>query len=79
MHLQNIQLINFKNYVEAQLDFSADVNVFVGDNGVGKTNMLDAIYYLSFSKSYLNPQDRHSIKLDENFFLIKDYFSRILK
>ena len=74
MHLQNIQLINFKNYVEAELDFSADVNVFVGDNGAGKTNMLDAIYYLSFSKSYLNPQDRHNIRLDEKFFLVAGDF-----
>lgn len=71
MHLNTLSLVNFKNYAEAQLEFSDEVNVFVGNNGVGKTNLLDAIYYLSFCKSFLNPIDRQNIKLEEKFFLLQ--------
>ena len=47
MYLQHLSVINFKNYAEAELDLSEGVNVFAGDNGAGKTNLLDAIHYLS--------------------------------
>ena len=52
MHLKHLYLSNFKNYTETELDFCPRINCFVGNNGSGKTNLLDAIHYLSFSKSY---------------------------
>ena len=76
MHLKNISLLHFKNHADLQLDFSPEINVFVGDNGIGKTNLLDAIYYLSFCKSFLNPIDRQSIQLDEKFFMLYGNFER---
>ncbi|MCX6257338.1 MAG: DNA replication/repair protein RecF [Bacteroidia bacterium] len=76
MHLRNLSLINFKNYRNIQLEFSPKINCFVGYNGVGKTNLLDAIYYLSFCKSYFDPVDSHNIHHEENFFLIQGGFDR---
>ncbi|MEI6765431.1 MAG: DNA replication/repair protein RecF [Bacteroidota bacterium] len=76
MHLQNLFLSNFKNYRNAELQFTDKINCFVGDNGVGKTNLLDAIYYLSFCKSFFNQSDSQNILHDEDFFLVKGTFSR---
>jgi DNA replication and repair protein RecF len=74
MYLQELSLINFKNYNQAEISFSPKINCFIGQNGVGKTNLLDAIYYLSMCKSYLNPIDSQNIKYDEDFFVIQgDY------
>ena len=71
MNLQDLSLINYKNYEEAELAFSPKINCFIGSNGVGKTNLLDAIYYLSMCKSYLNPIDSQNIKYNEDFFVIQ--------
>ncbi len=71
MHLNSLTLINFKNYAEANLELSPEINVFVGDNGAGKTNLLDAVYYLSFCRSFLNPVDKQCIRLDEKFFMVQ--------
>lgn len=76
MYLQSLSLINFKNYPEAQLDFSDGINVFTGDNGSGKTNLLDAIYYLCFCKSFLNPIDSQNVRHDERFFLLQGSFQK---
>lgn len=65
MHLQNLHLINFKNYEEAEIMLSEGVNCFVGDNGAGKTNVLDAVHYLSICKSYMNVIDRQNIRFDQ--------------
>ncbi len=74
MYLQELSLINFKNYSQSELEFSPKINCFIGRNGVGKTNLLDAIYYLSMCKSYLNPIDSQNIKYDEDFFVLQgDY------
>ena len=70
MFLQKLLLSNFKNYSEAELEFSDKINCFVGNNGVGKTNILDAIYYLSFCKSYFNNIDSQNIKHDCDFFAV---------
>ena len=70
MYLKKIKLSNFKNYEEASLSFSGKINCFIGDNGVGKTNLLDAVYYLSFCKSYFNPVDSQNIRHGEDFFAI---------
>src|SRR6186713_2626153 len=71
MYLQKLSLINFKNYSEAEFVFSKKINCFVGDNGEGKTNLLDAIHYLSFCKSFLNPIDNQNIMYDAPFFVIQ--------
>ena len=71
MYLKQLSILNFKNYEEAQLELSEKVNCFLGNNGEGKTNLLDAIYYLSFCKSYFNPVDIQNIKHDAPFFVIE--------
>jgi DNA replication and repair protein RecF len=71
MHLKELHLINFKNYEETELVLSEGVNCFVGLNGSGKTNILDAVYYLSMCKSYLNALDRQNIRFGEQFFSIR--------
>jgi DNA replication and repair protein RecF len=71
MFLKQLSILNFKNYDEAQLEFSEKINCFLGNNGEGKTNLLDAIYYLSFCKSYFNPIDTQNIKHDEPFFVVE--------
>ena len=76
MYLQQLSVINFKNYAEAGLTFSDGVNVFTGNNGAGKTNLLDAIYYLSLCKSYFNPIDSQQIKQGTDFFIITGNFNR---
>jgi DNA replication and repair protein RecF len=74
MRLENISLINFKNYSELNLKFSPQVNCFVGENGSGKTNLLDAIYYISLSKSAFNSIDQQNIKHGAPYFMIKGDF-----
>jgi len=76
MYIKSIQLVNFKNYSEAELEFSSEINCFVGKNGSGKTNVLDAIYYLSMCRSYLNPIDSQNIKFGESFFLLQSFWQK---
>ncbi len=76
MHLQKLELLNFKNYPEVTLDFSPDINCLVGSNGSGKTNLLDAIYYLSLTKSAFSLTDAHSIRHEETLMLIRGWFKR---
>lgn len=74
MHLQKLSLVNYKNITSENFDFDAKINCFIGNNGVGKTNVLDAIYYLSYTKSYFNAVATQNIKHGEEFFLIEgDY------
>jgi DNA replication and repair protein RecF len=76
MYLQQLSVINFKNYTEAELAFSEGVNAFTGNNGAGKTNLLDAIHYLSLCKSYFNPIDSQQIKHGTDFFIVNGTFSK---
>ena len=76
MYLKNLCLIQFKNYEEAQLNFSSNINCFVGNNGSGKTNLLDAIYYMCFCKSYFNSIDTQNINFEKQFFTIEGTFDR---
>ncbi len=71
MYLQRLSLMNFKNIEDQTFDFEKKINCFVGSNGAGKTNVLDAIYYLSFAKSYFNPIAIQNIKYHEDFFVIE--------
>src|SRR5437764_3991828 len=74
MYLENINLLNFKNYEELNLGFSKQVNFFTGANGSGKTNLLDAVYYLSLSKSAFSSNDSQNIKTRADFFMISGSF-----
>ncbi len=74
MILSQISLVNFKNYESAILDFDPGVNVFSGLNGQGKTNLLDAIHYLSNCKSYFNPIDSQNITHGQDFFVVEGFF-----
>ncbi|MBK0377828.1 DNA replication/repair protein RecF [Mucilaginibacter segetis] len=76
MYLQQISFINFKNYAEAEIGLSKGVNAFVGNNGAGKTNLLDAIHYLSLCKSYFNPIDSQQIMQGADFFMINGVFDK---
>lgn len=74
MILKSLSLLNYKNFDSKSFTFNDKINCFVGNNGVGKTNVLDAIYHLSFGKSYFNPVSSQNIKHDESFFVINgDY------
>lgn len=67
MILNKVSIINFKNIREATLLMSPKINCFIGNNGEGKTNLLDAVYYLSFCRSSFNPIDSQIIKHGEDF------------
>lgn len=71
MILENISIMNYKNIKGVNLDLSPKINCLIGHNGVGKTNFLDAIYYLSFCRSANNPIDSQIIMHDENFFMLE--------
>jgi DNA replication and repair protein RecF len=71
VNIYKITLINFRNYREVSVNFSTKFNCFAGNNGTGKTNLLEAIYYLSFCKSFSNPVDTQNIYFDSDFFLIQ--------
>lgn len=76
MILESLSLINFKNYDEAQLKFCPKFNCFVGNNGMGKTNLLDAIHYISFCKSFFNASDSQNIKYSQPFFAIQGWINK---
>lgn len=76
MFLKQLSLINFKNYASFEGKFSEKINCFVGNNGMGKTNLLDGIYYLSFCKSFFNSIDSQNIKHNEDFFMLQGVFNK---
>ncbi len=76
MYLKQLSLINFKNYSDVNLEVSQKINCFVGSNGMGKTNILDAIHYLSFCKSFFNSVDSQNIKHKEGFFVIQGSYDK---
>lgn len=74
MVLQRLSILNYKNITEAELTFSPKVNCFIGQNGMGKTNVLDAIFFLSFCKSCANPIDSQCVQHDKDFFVLQGYY-----
>ena len=76
MYLKNLSLLNYKNIAEANYQFDPKINCFTGKNGVGKTNVLDAIYHLAYGKSYFNPLALQNIKHGEEFFVIDGTFEK---
>jgi DNA replication and repair protein RecF len=79
MHLKSLSLVNFKNYEQVDIPFSQKINCFVGENGVGKTNVLDAVHYLALCKSNLNPIDTQNIRYDQEFCVVQGVFERFDK
>lgn len=75
MYLKKLVLINFKNIAQAEITLSEHINCFVGDNGAGKTNVLDAVYYLSMSKSALSMTDGQSVRHGEDFFVVEGTYA----
>ena len=76
MYLKKIALVNYKNFASKDFEFNEKINCFVGDNGIGKTNALDAIYHLAFAKGYFNSIAVQNIKHGEDFFLIEGLFEK---
>ncbi|GAB1855778.1 DNA replication and repair protein RecF [Flavobacteriaceae bacterium MHTCC 0001] len=76
MILKSLSLVNYKNFESKSFTFNEKINCFVGNNGVGKTNILDAIYHLSFGKSYFNPVAVQNIKHNEAFFVVNGEYDK---
>lgn len=76
MFLKKISVVNYKNIPSITYDFSPIINCFVGDNGVGKTNLLDAIYHLGMGKSYFTPSAVQNVRHGEEFYLIDGAFQQ---
>lgn len=74
-HLARLNLLHFRNHREAEVELGREVNCFVGPNGVGKTNLLDAVHYLSLGKSYFDPVDMHNILHGEELFMVQGLMS----
>lgn len=74
MILKRISILNYKNLEQVELSFSPKLNCFFGQNGMGKTNLLDAVYFLSFCKSAGNPIDSQNICHDADFFVIQGFY-----
>ena len=77
MRLEHLHLVHFKNHSGADVTLGPEVNCFLGDNGSGKTNVLDAVHYLCFCKSYFNPIDAQNIAHGEPFMLVQGDFERL--
>ena len=76
MFLKRISLLNYKNFSEVAFELDTKINCFVGKNGIGKTNILDAIYHLANGKSYFNPLAVQNIKHNEDFFVVDGEFEK---
>lgn len=76
MWLKQLTILNFKNYEEETLSFLPGVNALTGDNGAGKTNLLDAVHYLSLCKSYFNPVDSQQIRKGLDWFMVQGSFEK---
>lgn len=77
MYIEEISIVNYKNIKEVKVEFSPKLNCFIGNNGAGKTNMLDAVYYLSFCKSFFNAADQLNVNHEENFFMLSGNYKRL--
>lgn len=76
MHLKHLSLLNYKNFESANFEFDDKINCMVGANGVGKTNVLDAIYHLSFGKGYFNPVGTQNINHGSDFFVVDGEYDK---
>ncbi len=77
MLLSKLSVSGFKNYQQEVFAFKAGINCLVGKNGVGKTNLLDAIHYLALAKSAINPSDSANIQFGEKAFVVRGEFEEL--
>ncbi|HHS94943.1 MAG TPA: DNA replication/repair protein RecF, partial [Phaeodactylibacter sp.] len=75
LQIQQLKLTQFKNYSSAVFDFDPQLNCIVGKNGIGKTNLLDAIHYLAMCKSHFSIADKNVILHGKDFFRLEGHFS----
>ena len=76
MLLKQLTLTHYKNIESSKFEFQAPINCFIGNNGIGKSNILDSIYHLAFTKSYFNPSGIQNIQFGKEFFLIEGTFDK---
>src|SRR5690606_18818576 len=76
MWIKQLSVLNFKNYSDFLINFSPEVNAFSGENGAGKTNLLDAVHYLSLCNSYFNTIDSQQIMQGADFFMVQGTFQK---
>ncbi len=76
MFLRYLSLVNYKNFDSKDLEFDPVINCLVGNNGKGKTNILDAIYHLCFGRSYFNPIGTQNIRHGTDFFVLEGEFEK---
>ena len=67
MYIKEIELTNFRNYKEQKVSFSRGVNIFIGKNAQGKTNLLEGIYLNAFGKSFKSVRDKELIRFGEDY------------
>jgi len=77
MYIDEISILNFKNLRDVEVVFSPRLNCLIGNNGAGKTNLMDAVYYLSFCKSFFHSTDQWNIHHDEDFFMLSASYRRL--
>lgn len=75
MHLNRLSIVNYRNIAQADLAFSPKLNGFIGSNGMGKTNVLDAIYYLSFCKGATSVSDAFNLRHEADFFMLQGHYT----
>ena len=75
MFLHSLKIDNYKNLEKFKLSFTKKINCFIGKNGIGKTNIVDSIYHLAFTKSYFNPSTSQNVKTGSDFFSISGDFN----
>lgn len=76
MYIEDISIVNYKNLKDVKVSFSPRLNCLIGNNGAGKTNLMDAVYYLSFCKSFFNSVDQMNINHDESYFMLSGNYNR---
>ncbi len=76
MHIEELSVVNFKNLKDVRVTFSPKLNCLIGNNGAGKTNLMDAVYYLSFCKSFFTSVDQLNINHDAAFFMLRGAYKR---
>ena len=79
MWLKRISILKYKNLEQVELSFSHKLNCIIGQNGMGKTNLMDAVYYLSFCKSATNPVDSQNILHGDDFFVLHGFYQTDLE
>ncbi|MCH1576801.1 MAG: DNA replication and repair protein RecF [Flavobacteriales bacterium] len=75
MRLLRLQLLDFKNHPEVEMELCAQVNCLLGDNGTGKTNVLDAVHYLGNAKGFFNPIDSQNVRHGQPSFMVEGSFA----